>query len=135
MDIDDIFKAALAVLELGVLEPRAQILGGVVIFDLEGFSLQQAWQVTPDVATKMLDLMGVSTSYSIAECIPPQCPQRTQAPHLIKSTIFFFVFVIIFITTLDADESAYKVPRFAPAYGNNFTIVVNRWALHNREHC
>lgn len=60
MDIEEIFKAALAVLELGILEPRAQILGGVVIFDLEGFSLQQAWQVTPSVATKVLDLMGVS---------------------------------------------------------------------------
>lgn len=58
--MDEIFKAALAVLELGVLEPRAQILGGVVIFDLENFSLQQAWQVTPSVATKVLDLMGVS---------------------------------------------------------------------------
>lgn len=60
VDIEEIFKAALAVLELGILEPRAQILGGVVIFDLEGFSLQQAWQVTPSVATKVLDLMGVS---------------------------------------------------------------------------
>lgn len=60
MDIDEVFKAALACLELGILEPRAQILGGVVIFDLEGFGLQQAWQVTPSVATKVLDLMGVS---------------------------------------------------------------------------
>ncbi|KAL6986665.1 hypothetical protein U1Q18_048980, partial [Sarracenia purpurea var. burkii] len=41
-DMDEIFKAALAVLELGILEPRAQILGGLVIFDLENFSLQQA---------------------------------------------------------------------------------------------
>ena len=58
--MDEIFKAALAVLELGVLEPRAQILGGLVIFDLENFSLQQAWHVTPSVASKVLDLMGVS---------------------------------------------------------------------------
>lgn len=63
MDIEEIFKAALAVLELGVLEPRAQILGGVVIFDLEGFGLQQAWQVTPSVASKVLDLMGVSKDH------------------------------------------------------------------------
>lgn len=61
VDIEEVFKAALACLELGILEPRAQILGGVVIFDLEGFGLQQAWQVTPGVATKVLDLMGVST--------------------------------------------------------------------------
>lgn len=62
-DMDEIFKAALAVLELGILEPRAQILGGLVIFDLENFSLQQAWHVTPSVASKVLDLMGVSIPY------------------------------------------------------------------------
>lgn len=68
VDIDEVFKAALACLELGILEPRAQILGGVVIFDLEGFGLQQAWQVTPGVATKVLDLMGVSADLFLKLC-------------------------------------------------------------------
>ncbi|KAK7579682.1 hypothetical protein V9T40_000311 [Parthenolecanium corni] len=83
VDIEEIFKAALAVLELGILEPRAQILGGVVIFDLEGFSLQQAWQVTPSVATKVLDLMGVSF------------PMKTTAIHIINcSWVFDMVFAV-----------------------------------------
>lgn len=34
--IDEIFKATLIVLEIGIMEPRAQILGGVGIFDLQG---------------------------------------------------------------------------------------------------
>ncbi|XKL68217.1 hypothetical protein PGB90_003708 [Kerria lacca] len=83
VDIEEIFKAALAVLELGVLEPRAQILGGVVIFDLEGFGLQQAWQVTPSVASKVLDLMGVSF------------PMKTTAIHILNSSwVFDMVFTV-----------------------------------------
>lgn len=60
-DIDEILKASLAILELGVLEPRAQILGGVVIFDLANLTLQQAWQITPNVASKVIELMVVRT--------------------------------------------------------------------------
>ncbi|XP_065200309.1 alpha-tocopherol transfer protein-like [Planococcus citri] len=82
-DMDEIFKAALAVLELGILEPRAQILGGLVIFDLENFGLQQAWHVTPSVASKVLDLMGVSF------------PMKTTAIHIINSTwVFDMVFAV-----------------------------------------
>jgi hypothetical protein len=33
--IDEIFKTSLIVLEIGIMEPRAQVLGGVGIFDLE----------------------------------------------------------------------------------------------------
>lgn len=57
--IDELFKASLAILELGMLEPRAQILGGVVIWDLAGLSLHHAWQITPSVASKVIELMMV----------------------------------------------------------------------------
>ncbi|XP_077300130.1 alpha-tocopherol transfer protein-like isoform X2 [Arctopsyche grandis] len=58
--IDEIFKATLTVLELGILEPRCQILGGVAIFDLENLTLQHTWQVTPSIASRMVQVMVTS---------------------------------------------------------------------------
>lgn len=58
--IDELFKATVLVLELAVLEQRAQILGGICIFDLRGISLQHAWNVTPSVARRTVELMVVS---------------------------------------------------------------------------
>lgn len=58
-DMSEILKASLATLELGILEPRAQILGGVVIFDMGGFTLQHAYQITPKVVSTIFDLIVV----------------------------------------------------------------------------
>lgn len=58
--VTDLFKATLTLLELGILEQRAQILGGVCVFDFQGISISHAWQVTPSVASKVIELMVVS---------------------------------------------------------------------------
>lgn len=55
------------VLELAILEQRAQILGGVCIFDLGGLSLQQAWYMTPSIAHKMVQIMVVSTIHYLLD--------------------------------------------------------------------
>lgn len=47
--VEELFKATVTVLELGILEPRAQILGGIVIFDLKNITMAHAWTVTPQV--------------------------------------------------------------------------------------
>lgn len=47
--VEELFKATISVLELGILEPRAQILGGIVIFDLKDITMAHAWTVTPQV--------------------------------------------------------------------------------------
>ncbi|XP_018902394.1 alpha-tocopherol transfer protein isoform X2 [Bemisia tabaci] len=83
-DIDEILKASLAILELGVLEPRAQILGGVVIFDLANLTLQQAWQITPNVASKVIELMVTSF------------PIKTFAIHIINESWVFDVVFSVF---------------------------------------
>lgn len=57
--VEELFKGTLVILELGVLEPRAQILGGVCIFDLADITMQHAWHVTPSVARKVVELMVV----------------------------------------------------------------------------
>ncbi|XP_039278551.1 alpha-tocopherol transfer protein-like isoform X1 [Nilaparvata lugens] len=79
--IDELFKASLAILELGMLEPRAQILGGVVIWDLAGLTLNHAWQITPTVASKVIELMVTSF------------PMKTAAIHIVnESRIFDMIF-------------------------------------------
>ncbi|KAI4502128.1 hypothetical protein M0802_002810 [Mischocyttarus mexicanus] len=47
--VEEIFKATVIILELGILEPRAQILGGIVVFDLKGITMSHVWTVTPQV--------------------------------------------------------------------------------------
>ncbi|XP_054284146.1 alpha-tocopherol transfer protein-like [Macrosteles quadrilineatus] len=57
---DELFKATLAILELGILEPRAQVLGGRVIWDLEGLTMAHYWQITPAIVQKVLEIMVTS---------------------------------------------------------------------------
>lgn len=64
--VDDLFKSTIAVLEAGMLEPRAQILGGVAILDMEGLTMAHAWQITPAVMSKVVQIMVTSLAYKIA---------------------------------------------------------------------
>lgn len=57
---NDLFKATILTLQLGVLEPRTQILGGIALFDLEDIGTQHAWQVTPSMANRIVKLLVVS---------------------------------------------------------------------------
>lgn len=64
--VEDLFKATIAILEVGILEPRAQILGGVAILDMEGLTMNHAWQITPSVVSKVVEIMVTSLAYKIA---------------------------------------------------------------------
>ncbi|XP_073987406.1 alpha-tocopherol transfer protein-like isoform X3 [Rhodnius prolixus] len=64
--IDDLFKATVATLEAGMLEPRAQILGGVAIFDMHGLTMNHAWYITPSVVSKVLEIMATSFPMKIS---------------------------------------------------------------------
>ncbi|KAL6433095.1 hypothetical protein ACFW04_006396 [Cataglyphis niger] len=65
--VEELFKATTCVLELGILEPRAQIMGGILIFDLKDITIQHAWTVTPQVASMMLSLMVTAFPIKIHE--------------------------------------------------------------------
>ena len=60
ISMDDLFKATLVLMELGSMEPRAQIVGGIGIFDLEGLTLNHAWNMSPSTAQKIISIMVVS---------------------------------------------------------------------------
>lgn len=71
--IEELLRATLACLELGVLEPQAQLLGGVCVFDLEGLRLEHALQITSQVAQRVVEL--VATSF----------PLKVQAVHVVRA--------------------------------------------------
>uniref|UniRef100_W8AJK9 Alpha-tocopherol transfer protein n=1 Tax=Ceratitis capitata TaxID=7213 RepID=W8AJK9_CERCA len=59
ISVDDIFRATIILLELGSLEPIAQVMGGVGIFDLKGLTLNHIFHLNPNVAQKMIALLVV----------------------------------------------------------------------------
>lgn len=87
--IDELFKATVVILELAVMEQRAQILGGICIFDLGGISMQHAWQITPSIARKTVELMVTSF------------PIRTHAIHIVNESWIFDIIFAIFKPFLD----------------------------------
>ncbi|KAF2903937.1 hypothetical protein ILUMI_02238 [Ignelater luminosus] len=55
--VPELLKATLLTLELGLLEPRSQILGGICIFDLGGIKMNHARHLTPKIAAHLIDIM------------------------------------------------------------------------------
>lgn len=90
ISVEEMFKATIMTLELGVLEPRMQILGGVAIFDLEDIGTQHAWQVTPTVASRMVKLLVTSF------------PTMTHAIHVINHSWVFDKIYAMFKPLLDS---------------------------------
>lgn len=88
--IKELFKATVGVLELGLLEPRAQILGGNVIFDLKNLTMAHVWAVTPQVASMMISLMVTAF------------PIKTNAIHILNQSWVFDTIFAVFKPLLDA---------------------------------
>ncbi|XP_017777007.1 PREDICTED: alpha-tocopherol transfer protein-like [Nicrophorus vespilloides] len=87
--ITELFQATLVILELAILEQRAQILGGVCMFDLEGLSLQKSWHLTPSVASKIVQIMVTSF------------PMKIEAIHIVNQSWVFDMVFNVFRPFLD----------------------------------
>nr|CAD7410324.1 unnamed protein product [Timema poppensis] len=87
--MDEIMKATVAVLECAILEQRAQILGGICLIDMGNVSLQHAWNITPSIASKIVELMVTSF------------PVRTHAIHIVNQSWVFDIIYTIFRPMLD----------------------------------
>jgi hypothetical protein len=75
--VEEIFKATVTVLELGILEPIAQILGGVVIFDLKDITMAHAWCVTPQVRRHFISfLFFPSLSFVVSSDLQKQTRRK-----------------------------------------------------------
>lgn len=61
--LDEVFKGCVLFLEAAMLEPETQICGAVVIFDMEGLSMQHVLQFTPSFANRIVDWLQVKLYY------------------------------------------------------------------------
>lgn len=83
MTLDEVFKGCVVFLEAATLEPETQVHGAVVIFDMDGLSLQQTWQFTPAFAKRIVDWLQDSV------------PMRIKGIHIINQPkIFQIVFAL-----------------------------------------
>ncbi|XP_062120860.1 alpha-tocopherol transfer protein isoform X1 [Drosophila sulfurigaster albostrigata] len=82
--LDEVFKGAVIFLEAAMLEPETQINGAVVIFDMDGLSLQQTWQFTPPFAKRIVDWLQDSV------------PLRIKAIHIVNQPKIFNVVFALF---------------------------------------
>ncbi|XP_025831178.1 alpha-tocopherol transfer protein-like isoform X2 [Agrilus planipennis] len=63
--LDEVFKGCVLFLEAAMLEPATQVAGAVVIFDMDGLTLQQTWQFTPPFAKRIVDWLQDSVPLRI----------------------------------------------------------------------
>lgn len=83
VSLDEVFKGVVLFLEAAMLEPETQVNGAVVIFDMDGLSLQQAWQFSPPFAKRIVDWLQDSV------------PLRVKAIHIVNQPkIFNMVFAL-----------------------------------------
>lgn len=84
MSLDEVFKGCVIFLEAAMLEPETQVNGAVVIFDMDGLSLQQTWQFTPQFAKRIVDWLQDAV------------PLRIKAIHIINQPKIFQVVFALF---------------------------------------
>lgn len=83
VSLDEVFKGCVLFLEAAMLEPETQVNGAVVIFDMDGLSLQQTWQFTPPFAKRIVDWLQDSV------------PLRIKGIHIVNQPkIFQMVFAL-----------------------------------------
>lgn len=123
--LDEVYKGCVLYLEAAMLEPSTQIAGAVVIFDMDGLTLQQAWQFTPPFAKRLVDLLQEAM------------PMRIKNLHVVNQPyVFNMVFAlfkpflkdkfksrIIFHGTDRKSLHRYISPKCLPAnYGGNLDV-------------
>lgn len=83
VSLDEVFKGCVLFLEAAMLEPETQVNGAIVIFDMDGLSLQQTWQFTPPFAKRIVDWLQDSV------------PLRIKGIHIVNQPkIFQMVFAL-----------------------------------------
>ncbi|CAH0718131.1 unnamed protein product, partial [Brenthis ino] len=58
--VEELVRGCLLLLEVGIMQPKLQVLGGTALLDCEGISLKHMRQLTPSVAMQIMDVMGLA---------------------------------------------------------------------------
>ncbi|KAL1500879.1 hypothetical protein ABEB36_006303 [Hypothenemus hampei] len=82
--VHELFQATMVILELAILEPRAQILGGIGFFDMSDLTLNQAYYMTPNIAHKIVQILVTSF------------PMKIHAIHVVFQPFIFDIVYKVF---------------------------------------
>ncbi|GBP21768.1 Clavesin-1 [Eumeta japonica] len=74
---EDLLRLSILMCEIGVMQPRLQILGFTIIIDLEGFSVQHARHFNTDIIKQLIYFTGGA------------CPITLRGIHIINSSWLF----------------------------------------------
>ncbi|XP_075979708.1 clavesin-2-like [Anticarsia gemmatalis] len=66
--VEELVKAGMAMMEIGVRQPKLQVIGTTVLVDLEGITLRHVATLTPTVAYQIVCLMGVAVPGRLRSC-------------------------------------------------------------------
>ncbi|RVE47627.1 hypothetical protein evm_007724 [Chilo suppressalis] len=66
--VEDLVRAGMLMTEIGLRQPKLQVIGGTVIVDLEGLTLRHVATLTPTVAYQIVTLMGVAFPCCLKSC-------------------------------------------------------------------
>ncbi|KAL0821305.1 hypothetical protein ABMA28_005899 [Loxostege sticticalis] len=56
--VDDLIRGCLLLLEVGIMQPKLQILGGTALIDCEGITMKHFRQLSPAIALQAMNVMG-----------------------------------------------------------------------------
>ncbi|XP_045513296.1 clavesin-1-like [Pieris brassicae] len=55
---DDLVRGCLLLLEVGIMQPKLQVLGGTALVDCQGMTLKHMRHLTPSIALQAMNVMG-----------------------------------------------------------------------------
>ncbi|XP_034833210.1 alpha-tocopherol transfer protein-like isoform X2 [Maniola hyperantus] len=56
--VEDLVRGCLIFLEVGIMQPKLQVLGGTALLDCEGITLKHLRQLTPSVIMQIINVVG-----------------------------------------------------------------------------
>ncbi|KAJ2949414.1 hypothetical protein O0L34_g15329 [Tuta absoluta] len=94
---EDLLRSTLLMLEIGIMQPKVQVLGGMALVDCEGLTMRQMKQLSPTFARHAMHIMGYAF------------PGSTRKFHIVNCSRVFELMFVLFKRLAPADDIWKKV--------------------------
>ncbi|KAG7300480.1 hypothetical protein JYU34_016111 [Plutella xylostella] len=90
--VDDLIRGLLLLLEIGIMQPKLQILGGTAMVDCQGLTMKHIRQLTPAIAVQAMNIMGIIF------------PTHIRSMHIVNCSRIFETFFYLFKKLAPVDD-------------------------------
>ncbi|XP_072938263.1 clavesin-1-like isoform X2 [Epargyreus clarus] len=90
--VDDLIRGCLLLLEVGIMQPKLQVLGGTAMLDCEGLTMRHMRQLSPSIAMQAMNVMGFAF------------PLHQRGVHIVNCSRVFETLFYLFRRLAPADE-------------------------------